>query len=315
MRCCGNRSKNNSSRGAVLLFALVCLLALSSLVILSVGKATREAVEARRLAAEYQADLMAESLLDIGLELLRMDKDTLSDTPGDPWASPYADDEFAMIIEPCNARLNVNEVLYDERALQTLKRLLENTDIHPDNTEFLLDWLDGDSEEERVTGSEEGSYSGRWPKYKPRNDDLFVPDELILVNGFSGLDREWVENFLTVWSEKQINLNFVSKELFEAYLPEIAVDWSRVLEWRENQGFQTKGDLTEALPELEGDADLWKTVSDAISLRSNFFRITIEIQLPFVYERRRYIVERNPILIDKLPEVVRGDVLKIAPND
>jgi general secretion pathway protein K len=305
----------NEKKGAVLLFALVCLLALSSLVILSVGKASREAVEARRLAAEYQADLMAESLLDIGRELLRLDKDTLSDTPDDPWASPYADDEFAMVIEPCNARLNLNEALYDERVLETLKRLLENTGVHPDNTEFLLDWLDTDSKEERVTGSEEGSYTKTWPKYRPRNGDMPVPDEILLVNGFSGLGRDWIEDRLTVWSQKQINLNFVSKELFEAYLPEIAADWNRVLEWRESEGFQTKGDLTEALPALEGDADLWKTVSDAISLRSNFFRITIEIQLPFIYERRRYIVERNPILIDKLPEVVRGDVLEILPAE
>jgi general secretion pathway protein K len=315
MQCYSCRRKAEARSGAVLLFSLVCLLALSGIVILSVGKASREAVEARRLAAEYQADLLAESVLSLAREIIRRDKDSVADTPDDPWVEPVEGEDFELLIEPCNARLNLNDAVEHERTGETIITMMEEAELEPDNIDYLLDWLDKDLDEERITGSESRSYFKVWPRYRPRNGAMPVPEEILLVRGFEDVDREWLEKFFTVWGKKNININFVSRELFEAYLPEIASDWPQVENWRESQGFRSKDDLMEALPALEADAELWKTVSDAVSINSIFFRVTIEIRLPFVYERRRYIVERNPILVDKLPAVLRGDVLEVIPAE
>jgi len=306
---------SSSRSGAVLLFVLVCLLALSGFVILSSGKASREALEARRLAAEYQAALLAESLLEQARALILEDKDTLTDTLEDPWADPVIGETYAMTIEPCNARLNLNEAATDLRTQETIKRLLEKRNIDTSALDYLLDWLDADTDEERITGSEQGAYVRKWPQYTPRNGDVTVPCEILLVQGFEDLDRQWVEGFFTVWSEKKININFVSQELFEAYLPEIANAWTQVEQWRLDEGFRTKSDLTEAIPQLEGDDDLWKTVSDSTSLSGNLFLVSIEVQLPFIYERRRYIIERNPILPDKSPDMVMGSIITTISTD
>lgn len=297
------------------MFVLVCLLALSSMVILSSGKASREALDARRLVSEYQADLLAESLVERARNLILQDKDTLTDTLEDPWAEPVVGETFTMLIEPCNARLNINETLDDARVQDTVKRLVGDENLGVEAVEHLLDWLDPDEDEERIPGSEQNAYMRKWPKYKPRNDEMPVPDEILLVAGFENLNRQWVDKYLTVWSDKNININFISQELFEAYLPEIAADWTQVEQWRLGEGFRTKSDLIEALPQLEGDGELWTTISNAISLSGNLFRVTIEIHLPFVYERRRYILKRNPILVDRAPEVVRGDVLETIPTE
>lgn len=315
MPCCSSKPKTSRQQGAVLLFALVCLLALSSMVILSAGKASREALDARRLASEYQADLLAESLVERARNLILQDKDTLTDTLEDPWVEPIVGENYSILIEPCNAWLNINEALDDERVQDAVKRLVEDKNISADAIDYLLDWLDTDSDEERIPGSEGKAYARKWPKYKPRNDEMPVPDEILLIQEFEDLPDGWVDAFLTTWSDKNININFVSRELFEAYLPEIATDWTQVEQWRLSEGFHSKSDLIKALPQLEGDGELWTTVSNAISLSGNLFRVTIEIQLPFVYERRRYILKRNPILVDRAPKVVRGDVLETIPTE
>jgi general secretion pathway protein K len=297
----------------VLLLALVCLLALSGIAVLASKRASQESLDARYLAAEYQADLLAESLLDRARELILEDADTLADTPADPWAQGFEGEGYKVVIEPCNARLNLNRILEDERSEDALRRLLESEEVPPDNVEYLKDWIDADLIG-RIPGAEDSAYDKVSPVYRPRNDLLESPEEALLVHGLGEISADWLRGKCTIWSTSLININFVSEEVFEAYVPELDGRFGRIEAWRRSKGFQNKGEFTEALPELEGDDALLKLMTDSFAVNSGFFRVSIEIQLPFVYEKRRYIVERNAFLADRPPEVLRGDVTAVLPG-
>ena len=300
-------------QGAVLIMTLLLLLAAVSMVFHFSSLTLRQATEARFLAAEYQADLLAESVLEIARTRLADDDNLTYDSPDDKWSKRVQEDNWTLRITPCNALINANALLDDER-MQTAVETLLRDKSHPltllDN---LLDWVD-DELSERNFGSENLLYSRRWPPYRPRNADLETPEELLLVHGWDAVPRNWLESHFTAWSKDNVNINFVPEDIFKALLPELANQWDVIDAWRRDKGFQSKADLQEAMPFLRDDLNLWNEVIAAVAVKSTYFQAVIEVRLPFVYEKRRYLLYRAPLLLSRAPQVIRGDVLAVRPT-
>jgi len=305
-----------ASRGAVLVLTLVILMAVAAMVVESVRGTYESSLEARRLAAEYQADLLAESLLDAAKALLIAgDEEANADIPKEEWAEPVEarDGSYKMRITPCNSRLDLNRLADNTRLDEAVRTLLEDNGKSADAASALLDWTDADTEPSQ-SGAERNAYLQNNLDYKPKNGALDTVEEALLVLGWQDVDLNFLRNHFTAWSSKEPNINFCNKNVFEAYLPEIADSWAEVRSYRKRHGFTSKDDLKTAIPDLEDDPALWKEISDAVSLQSWYFEVVIEVRLPLVYELRRYILLRKLILANLAPSVIRCDVLKITPS-
>ncbi|MBG0775565.1 MAG: general secretion pathway protein GspK [Desulfovibrionaceae bacterium] len=277
--------------GAAIILVLVCLLALSSLVLGNQELAFKGAFSARLLAEEYKADLMAESALNVAVELLRRDVDNAYDTPFDRWAQPWQREGVKLRITPENERLDLNSCLSKERHEQALRKMLFGVENSRVLLMTLADWADED-EEERVPGAEGLRYARMWPQYVPRNGPLQLPEELLLVSGWRAAAEPLLDD-LTVYGNGRVNLNFVSEKVFRALFPEIESSWTLVENWRRTKGYKSVSEFRDSIEKLSSDDELYKELLQYVTVESPAFRVDIEVDLPLVYERRRYIVQRE----------------------
>ena len=270
----------------------------------------------RALAQEYQADLLAKSGLEMALALLDQDIDPLSDTRLEPWARPWEAGPVKVSIEPCNARINLNLLLTDltdeefGRPLNAgMSGILLANDLDPLLLDNLLDWMDVDTIE-RVVGSESLAYTGRWPSYAPRNALLETVEELYLVNGWENVPGRVVDENFTVWGkDESVNINFVGETVFKNLFPGIAHLWPKVFYKQASSGFIIVSELQQIVGSDEKDLEIYNKVLPFVTEKSDLFRVLVEVRLPFVYQKRRFIVSRSSIGQKTNYDVEDADVL------
>lgn len=122
------------------------------------------------------------------------------------------------------SRLNLNKI-----TAQTLTHVLEYsempTDVSATIVDSLADWMDSD-EITRPSGAEDDYYADLG--YKTKSGRLEVPEELLLVKGFTpdylyGSDKNPpLYHLLTTWGDGLVNVNTVSEELL------VALGWNAI---------------------------------------------------------------------------------------
>lgn len=314
-------------KGLALVLVLVCLLALSGLVMASAELAFKESQDNIRLREEYQADLLGEAGLEIAKELLTYDAYEGYDTTAEPWAYPVKQDGVTVTIEPCNARLNVNFVAEDDRVSRALHWLLWRTLLPEDRkngAEFvagnfaftrsagmrvrLQDYIDEDNDE-RIEGTESTEYEGGMIATQPPNRKLNLPEEVLLVRFWATIPPEWINKNLTVWSDDaQVNLNFIDEEMFKAMFGDIEDYWDEFHAYQTADGFKNVSELRNAIPILATEDDVYTDVIRYATVSSSIFRVMVDVDTPLVHEQRRYILDREG-------NVVRGDVLTVQERN
>jgi len=302
----------SSQSGAVLVLVLVCLLALTGVVLAMLDHTFHEAREPVFLSKEYQAGLMAEAGLEVAKEMLLEDEDDLSDTPRDPWAEPWVDAEHGLkiVITPCNALLDLNTLKPEEadnRAQNATRIMLNNKGLAPENLESLLDWLDADGNK-RLHGAERSAYILALKEYTPRNGPLNRPEEALLVLEWETVDPAWLAERFTVWGDSEINLNFASEELITAFLPELEDYFVPIKSFRELNGFTSISELDDII-----GVDLRNEIDEYVTISSNYFMVVVEAKAASWVEQRRYVVKRDLGDPQDPISVVSSDVLKSAP--
>jgi general secretion pathway protein K len=322
-------AKRGAEGGAVLVLVLVCLLAMVSVVVAMLDKGLEHALEPARLAEEERAGVLAAGGLDVALGLLARDEDSYADTPLEPWAAtgdaPVIDQQgLSVRILPANSRLDLNHALFGpeptpldpnttrSRVLAAIGRLLEAADMDPQAAAALQDWIDEDANE-RLPGAEGFAYDARAAGYAPRNAPLPTAEELLLVEGFTAVEPEWVRERFTVFAggEPKLNLNFAPVEVLEALLPELAPYREQIRAFLAGAGFEHVSQLLVAthMPE-----ELYAELVPFLTVTSEAYEVLVEARSGDWLERRRYVVRRAS---SSRYELVRGDVLfsGLAPED
>ncbi|MDY7000883.1 MAG: type II secretion system protein GspK [Thermodesulfobacteriota bacterium] len=293
------------------MLVLVCLLALTGVVLAVLDQAFYEAREPVFLSKECQAGLLAVAGLAMAKKMLLEDGDDLADTPLNSWAKPWEDEKHGLkiVITPCNAFLNLNNLnpgKTDNRVQNATRVMLNNKGLAPENLESLLDWLDPDKNK-RLHGAEDSAYILALKDYTPRNKSLTRPEEALLALGWETVDPVWFGERFTVWGEGGVNLNFASEELIKAFLPELENYFTPIQNLRQDKGFTSISELDDII-----GVDLRNKIDEYVTVSSKYFRVIIEVKAASWMEQRRYVVrrdmndEKNPI------SVVSGDVLRSA---
>lgn len=305
------QSRFRSCRGAALIMVLASLLALSGLVLKAMETTTSQSREMSLLNLEYQSGVLARAGLDVALELLA--ENEIQDLPPvqQEWARTWKDKGLTINIAPCSARLNLNILARDwedpERSEQAVLTILEDKGLGRDEMEHLLYWMGVLETEGHGRPGLERVYEDKNLDYAPPRRDLSRPEELLLVPGFRELSPDWVREYFTVWGEpEKIDLNFVSREVALALLPELEPYWGRLESMRQGEGITHANQLLET----GMDIDLYNRVLPYVTFDPNRFEILVEVREGAWYEKHRYIVEQDPMDPDSSPEVLFRDVLE-----
>jgi general secretion pathway protein K len=229
------------------------------------------------------------------LSVLKFD-DNDYDGPGDFWYGalppiPFGDGVITVSIDDEKSRFNLQYLitsneLADKRRSVMLGRMFEVLSIESNLVDGIVDWQDGD-EEEQPYGAEFSYYLLNSPPYEPRNERILTTGELLVIKGFdrdifflpptsrSPIAREELrplDQYVTVYGDGKININTadmpVLMSLSEDMDEFIAED---IIEYREENHFEKLDDLkkVESLSDI-----LYDEISSLITVKSNVFRIT-----------------------------------------
>ncbi|MBI4496066.1 MAG: type II secretion system minor pseudopilin GspK [Deltaproteobacteria bacterium] len=236
-----------------------------------------------------QASYIGRSGVEVARALFQED-DPSYDGPDERWAQFevlsalsgqfFPEGYFMGRIVDESAKFNPNSLInslggVDEKKRKQLERLLFLLGHGPETVDALLDWLDGD-DQKRPWGAERDFYLARKRPYPPKNGPLDSLGEMARIKGIEASflygteGREGVRNFLTVFSEGQININTASLPVLMSLSPKIDETLARaVLEFRQQKSFRR----AEELRGLPGWGEIFPEISREVTVRSNYFSI------------------------------------------
>lgn len=310
------------------MLVLVTLLALTPPVFSLLDASFYHTREPSLLANEYQAGVLAAAGVNLALNLLRKDEDSLSDTPGEPWCGGrpglkgqplpvWNSRGLTVTVIPCNAHLNLNAVLCGKepapgkpneprrRMEKALASIFLKYELPPALIPALQDWIDPDGSE-RLPGAEGFAYSAAGKGYVPSNAALVRPEEALLVAGWGKINPDWLRARFTAWgdSEPRLNINFAPVEVLEALVPELVPYRAPIVAFRDSQGFK---DVSQIVTVTGMDEETYAKVTPYLTVLSDHFQVLVRAEVGSWVEVRRFIAERKAM--GGSAKVVCGDVL------
>lgn len=228
------------------------------------------------------------------IRLLTALDDDDTDSYRDVWASPIPVikvDEYAMEISVEDMEryfaLNsiVSEGAQEEKHYGQLQRLMTVLELDPGFAAAILDWVDADGETTVPGGSETRAGSDRPVKNAPM-DSI---DELKRIEGYqrhivegskSARSAETVgfEKAVCAYHSGKVNINTAGKQVLQSLDEEITAEGAdRIIEYRNDKAIR---DLSELHDPLGFSTDMVArigTIGNLADVKSNYFRIKIEI--------------------------------------
>lgn len=308
---------NINSRGVVLVIVLVLFMALSGLTLITIEVSSRGVVEAAKVRSEYEAHFKAEEALYLIYDRLRDDKTPFSDTPKEVWAGEWDNDGVLFFITPCNAKVNLNELakIKDNKKILTImgrvlpggadvKRLVSSLGIWGGKrVNTALEKLDN------------FYYASQYPSYSSTGKPLVTTEEVLLVSGWRDFNRDWINNKFTVWGSSKLNINFISKETLLAYFPKLKKQADSIIHWRNTRGFT---DLSQVITVagIQADSKLYKDMLRYLSVKSDFFEVTVITEVTGCRVAKRYIISRPSTFETELPKLIfQNDISVTFPKE
>ena len=306
----GPSSSRRGRDGAALVIVLVLLLSLTGLVMGTMEYSTRRAIETSSLPGEYQADFMAETALAQAQQMLQFDEEEWADTPQEPWAETWQDGNLTIRITPCNAYIPIGKRPENAtRLTEALEYMLDGRPDEADMVEHFFRWAnspesDGDAQNRQTF------YEDRLPEYRPRNQFFAVPEEVLLVHGWRSMNATWIRDRFTVWGDRKININFAPREVFQAFFPEFASRWEAIEYWRDRRGFLDVSQIASATG-VPATSDSYQETINYMTVTSNIFQAIVTVDSPACLIRKRYILQRHPMLLEKKPTLLDQSTLEV----
>ncbi|GBE03693.1 MAG TPA: general secretion pathway protein GspK [Nitrospirae bacterium] len=175
--------------------------------------------------------------------------------------------KLKVVIEDENSKFNINSIIYengstDEKALSSLKKLLDYLNINSDLALLLADWIDPDSEP-RLPYSEDTA----------KDTFFWSVDELILVKGIDKDTFEKIIPYITVsekWGRK-ININTAEIPVLVSLHKDMTETLAkRIVEYRENSPFEEWSQVQR----VSGMKTIGQELAGTVQSKSTEFRIT-----------------------------------------
>ena len=301
----GEKGRENMRKGFVLVITLAFLAILAANAILFSQFIRFRAELQHNQSARFIVENLSMAGISAGEAILLSDKNTY-DWFSDIWVKPkhieFPDGSVDVIIEPLDARFNINSIINRDKSLNTratniFGNLLSVMGFSSSLMDALLDWLDRD-EFPRVFGAESDYYATLTPAYKPSNGPLNDVFELAYIKGFtpeilmSSDEKKGLIDLLTTFSDNKINVNMADQLIFQALgYPSASVE--KILNERELRPL-TMNIL------MQIDRQTTSSLTAFVKFSSSFFRITSKAESSGIVSTRSLIVQRANNRITRL---------------
>lgn len=259
--------------GAVLIMVLLIMAVVVGGVISIEQWASKDYDYSQQLYASNQSAFYIHSAIKVAVKLLDND-DNKYDSIKDDWMNlpPFRVNDFTVVsmkIIPLNAKIDINNIKNKDSKLVSRTQIAVSTifkDANVDVPEYfkrLLLWIKGDK-----------SYGDYELGYQPIKGAFFSLKEIDFVYGLRTFSDRF-HNFFTVEDTSgKININFASKKVIEAYLPEIADCAEDIIKYREKKPFENITQIRNV--GCISDKDYLK-IQPYITTTSNLFAVRINV--------------------------------------
>jgi type II secretory pathway component PulK len=309
----------HQSNGAVLVLVLVTLLLFSTVVLHVTQRSINVTEEHMLLVQAAQASLQAEAAVDIAVKLVSGNLESIARNDPSSTILEWHEDSVRITLSPANAKVNLNALtasslqsLADQRLQRAVTQMLQ--DQVPDtDIQNILIWLGfgHDPNNPETSRRADALYADVQPAYTPRKAPMQRPEELILVIGLESLEPAWIQERFTVWGQDaRVNLNFASRDVLLALLPELENYWPAIAQYRTEHGFMRTDEL---LSRIRLPMHVYQRILPHITLHSDIHEALVEVRQPAWYERHRIILEQNAILTQDPVRILARDILESRP--
>lgn len=297
------QTMNSRSQQGVALVAILVVVAIGSVLAVSMIREQQAAIEATRgFLTRGQAMQYALGGEEIGRQILHQD---LVDSGGvdhllEPWANPelsfeYEEGEVLVSITDLQGLINVNGLSQENPAQNVARQwmflMLDSFGIDTGFVDRILDWMDADTSA-RAAGAEDFEYLVYDPPYRASNSLFSDVSEIRLL----GLPPELfaqIRPYLTAIpsADAPLNINTAPAEVLQSLSQGLTYEASLTLVERrqEQEGFESVEAFRQA-PELAGLG----VDGDGLGVQSSFFEIRTIARYRDRFSYLTSIVHRNP---------------------
>ena len=198
----GSAATRRSQRGVALLIAIL-LVAFGT--IIAASMAYNNAMTARRAAATFEFDQAllvaqgAEGLAAYGLQQTAKEN-SQSIYVGQPWSQPLPPTEVApgvmleASLQDLQGRFNINDLVQTDGdtpntpAIAAFQRLLTRVGLDPKWADYLVDWIDKNTDPMFPDGAEDSVYMEINPPYRTPNLPVTSTSAMLALPGFTRAD-------------------------------------------------------------------------------------------------------------------------------
>lgn len=172
--------------------------------------------------------------------------------------------EINIRIDDENSKFNINSIIYpngmtNEKAMSSLKRLLQYLEIDPMLALKIADWIDPDTEP-RMAGSED----------RAKNTYLWSLEELKLIDGIDEDIFKTLKPFITIYGNGMININTAEVPVLVSLSDEMTKTLAeKIIYYREIMPFKNKADIVK----VSGLEAIGIRIQDRITVESSCYRI------------------------------------------
>ncbi len=172
---------------------------------------------------------------------------------------------LSIKVEDENSKFKINSIIYtngvtNEKALLSLKKLLEYLNINPSLALAIADWIDPDSEP-RLSDSE----------YNAKNSYLWSVDELKFIEGVDKKIFDTISPFITIYGNGKININTARLPVLVSLHTDMTETLAKkIIDYRESTPFE---DVTH-VQRVSGIETIGQSLIGTIIVKSSTFRVT-----------------------------------------
>ncbi|GBD96308.1 general secretion pathway protein K [bacterium BMS3Abin06] len=173
---------------------------------------------------------------------------------------------LSIKVEDENSKFNINSIIYpngmtNEKALSSLKKLLEYLNINPNLSLVIADWIDPDKEP-RLPDSEDVA----------KNTFLWSVDELKLIEGM--MDKNIfgkISPYITVYGNNQVNINTAALPVLVCLSPDMTEALAKqIIDYRETTPFEKASSIVN----VPGFEAIGIKILNRITVKGSNFRVT-----------------------------------------
>ena len=297
----------NMKKGSILVTVMVVVTACTSLALFIHEKTLAAYGTVISLQNDYQGAIYAMTAIE-ALEMAFQYDEASYDAADDIWTQiptiPLDNGFMTITMKPLNAKvpmatLNSKDEDVKERATNALNELMRQLEITEPDIYELLTWV-GASDPTGERFDENGA------PYSMKSAQLQTLAELALLPSFQTDYKKLIPYVSIAGDGNKINVNLASKEVIDAYVPELAPYTDQIISTRETEPFKD----VSAVYNIMGAAmqDEYSKILPYIDVKSSLFYIKIELNIGDDNIYYHLLVQRNGSSVSPLKYIEGNNI-------